>query len=141
MAVIREDYPKPVPSWDNYEFWAACQRHELRIQRCTDCGEYRFQPRPYCPACQSRSFEWPLISGKGTVYTYTISYPPVLPAFEAKTPFNAVVVQLDEGPFMVSNLIGWPQEAEIPIGLPVEVVFDDIDEELTIPQFRARGAA
>jgi uncharacterized OB-fold protein len=132
------DYPKPVPNWDNFEFWAACQRHELRIQRCSDCGAYRFQPRPYCPECRSRSFEWPPVSGRGTVYTYTISYPPVLPAFEARAPFNAIVVQLDEGPFMVSNLVGWPSEVEIPIGLPVEVVFEDIDDELTIPQFRAR---
>jgi uncharacterized OB-fold protein len=71
------------------------------------------------------------------VYTYTISHPPVLPAFESRTPFNAIVVQLDEGPFMVSNLVDWPPDLEIPIGLPVEVVFEDIDDELTIPQFRA----
>ena len=136
--MIRDDFPKPVPSWDNYEFWSACQRHELRIQRCTSCRGYRFPPRPYCPECQSPSFAWPLVSGKGRVYTYTISHPPVLPAFESRTPFNAIVVELHEGPYMVSNLVDWPLGQEIPIGLPVQVVFEDIDEELTIPQFRAR---
>jgi uncharacterized protein len=137
--VIRDDYPKPVRSWDDFEFWAACQRHELRIQRCTDCHSYRFQPRPYCPNCRSALFEWPVVSGKGSVYSYTTLYPPVLPAFAAKAPYNAIIVQLDEGPFMVSNLVDWPSETEIPIGLPIEVVFADIDEELTIPQFRAQN--
>jgi uncharacterized OB-fold protein len=135
--MIQENYPRPVPTWDHFEFWAACKRHEFRLQRCSDCGAYRHQPRAYCPDCRSRSFDWPLVSGHGSVYSYTISYPPVLPAFEAKAPFNAIVVELDEGPFMVSNLVDWPVDVEIPIGLPVEIVFTDIDEELTIPQFRA----
>jgi uncharacterized OB-fold protein len=139
--VIREDYPKPVPTWDHHVFWESCQRHELRIQRCSECGSYRYQPRPYCPDCQSRLFEWPEVSGRGIVHTYTISYPPVLPAFEDRTPFNAIVVQLDEGPFMVSNLVDWPADTPIPIGLPVEVVFVDVDEELTVPQFRASSSA
>ena len=134
--MIRDDYPKPVPTWDQYEFWAACQRHELRLQRCSECGGYRHQPRPYCPDCRSRAFEWTAVSGRGRVYTYTISYAPVLPAFEARVPFNAVVVQLDEGPFMVTNLVDWPIGRDIPIGMPVEAVFVDIDDELTIPQYR-----
>ena len=92
---------------------------------------------PYCPSCTSAATEWLTASGRGSVYSYTISYPPVLPAFEDKAPFNAIVVELEEGPFMVSNLLEWPADAEIPIGLPVEVVFEEIDDELTLPQFRS----
>lgn len=134
--MTRDDYPKPVPTWDHHEFWDACRRHELRLQRCLDCKAFRHQPRAYCPDCRSRGFEWALASGRALVHSYTISHPPVLPAFAAKAPFNVIVVQTDEGPFMVSNLVDWPADREIPIGLAVEVVFEDIDDDLTIPQFR-----
>jgi uncharacterized OB-fold protein len=132
--VTADLFPHPMPTWDHHEFWDACQRHELRLQRCAECHAYRFQPRPYCPDCRSRDAEWTLVSGRGTVYSYTVCYPPVLPAFEDRAPYNAVVVELDEGPFMVSNLLEW-EGSEIPIGLPVEVRFVEIDDELTIPQF------
>ena len=73
--------------------------------------------------------------GTGTVASFTICYPPVLPAFADRVPYNAVVVQLDEGPFMVSNLVDIDNDA-IEVGLPVEVTFVDLDDELTLPQFR-----
>src|SRR4051812_35865266 len=104
MATLPDQYPHPVPTWDHHAFWDACRRHELRIQRCADCKVYRFQPRAYCPECRSNRADWVETSGMGTVHTYTICHPPVLPAFEDKVPYNAVVVELDEGPFMVSNL-------------------------------------
>jgi uncharacterized OB-fold protein len=69
------------------------------------------------------------------VYSFTICYPPVLPAFEAKTPYNVVVVELDEGPFMVSNLVEC-ENADIRVGMPVEACFVEVDEQLTLPQFR-----
>jgi len=75
------------------------------------------------------------VRGTGTVASFTICYPPVLPAFADRVPYNAVVVQLDEGPFMVSNLVDIDNDA-IEVGLPVEVTFVDLDDELTLPQFR-----
>jgi uncharacterized OB-fold protein len=75
------------------------------------------------------------VRGTGTVASYTICYPPVLPAFADRVPYNAVVVQLDEGPFMVSNLLDVDNDA-IEVGAPVEVTYVDLDAELTLPQFR-----
>lgn len=78
--------------------------------------------------------------GTGTVASFTICYPPVLPAFAERVPYNAVVVQLDEGPFLVSNLVDIDNDA-IAVGLPVEVTFVDLDDELTLPQFRVVAEA
>jgi len=132
---MRDDYPKPAPSEGDAPFWEWCQRHELRIQRCDDCGAFRFHPRPRCPECQSARYQWTPVSGSATVASFTICHPPVLPAYADRVPYNAVVVQLAEGPFMVSNLVDVDNDA-IEVGMPVEVTFVEIDEELTIPQFR-----
>jgi uncharacterized protein len=75
------------------------------------------------------------VRGTGTVASFTICYPPVLPAFADRVPYNAVVVQLDEGPFLVSNLVDIDNDA-IEVGLPVAVTFVDLDDEVTLPQFR-----
>jgi uncharacterized OB-fold protein len=75
------------------------------------------------------------VRGTGTVASFTICYPPVLPAFADRVPYNAVVVQLDEGPFMVSNLVNVDNDA-IEVGVPVEVIYVDLDDELSLPQFR-----
>lgn len=75
------------------------------------------------------------MSGRGIVHTYTICHPPVLPAFENKVPYNVVIVRLDEGPFMVSNLVDCPNE-EIEIGMPVEVAFTEVEDDLVLPLFR-----
>ena len=78
---------------------------------------------------------WEKVSGRGVVASYTICYPPVLPAFADGVPYNAVVVELDEGPFLVSNAVGIDND-EIAVGMPVEVTFVDLDDDLTLPQFR-----
>jgi len=80
------------------------------------------------------------VRGTGTVASFTICYPPVLPAFADRVPYNAVVVQLDEGPFMVSNLVDVDNDA-IEVGAPVEVTFVDLDDDLTLPQFRVVAVA
>lgn len=132
---MREDFPRPPASGDGVDFWEFARHGELRVQRCSGCGLYRYFPRPRCPNCQSASFEWARCAGTGSVYSFTICYPPVLPAFETKVPYNVVVVELDEGPFIVSNLVECANE-EITVGMPVTVCFLEIDAELTVPQFR-----
>ncbi|MEO8603880.1 MAG: Zn-ribbon domain-containing OB-fold protein [bacterium] len=131
--------PTPVPNADNQGFWDACARGELRLQRCTACRAWRHHPRPMCPACGSFDYEWGLASGRGVVHTFTIVHRPTLPAFEDRLPYNVVVVQLEEGPFMVSNLLDCAAEA-IAIGRPVEVVFEPLDETIVLPKFRLRAA-
>jgi uncharacterized protein len=127
--------PTPVPNPDNAGFWDACRQGELRLQRCTQCGGWRHHPRPMCPECGSLSYEWAKASGRGIVHTFTIVHRPTLPAFEDRLPYNVIAVRLDEGVFMVSNLVDCPPE-ELCIGLAVEVVFEPLSEEITLPKFR-----
>jgi uncharacterized OB-fold protein len=132
---MRDDYPKPLTEGDGAPFWEFCRRHELRVQRCESCGHYRHHPRPRCPNCRSDDFAWAECSGTGSVYSYTICHPPVLPAFADAVPYNVAVIELAEGPFMVSNIVDCPNE-DLFVGMAVELCFVEIDEELTIPQFR-----
>jgi uncharacterized OB-fold protein len=124
--------PHPAPDEDTGPFWAGCRERTLLLQRCADCGTWRFPPRPRCPSCSSTETTWERASGQGLVASYTICHPPVLPAFADRAPYNVVVVQLDEGPFLVSNLL----EGQPEMGLAVRVTFADVDDELTLPQFR-----
>jgi uncharacterized protein len=80
------------------------------------------------------------VPGTGTVASFTICYPPVLPAFADRVPYNAVVIELDEGPFLVSNLVDIEND-DIEVGLPVEVTFVDLGDDVTLPQFRVTTAA
>ena len=135
---MRDDLPRPLPGPDEAPFWEWCRKHELRLQRCEECGAFRFQPRPRCPGCASPRFSWSPVRGTGTLASYTICHPPVLPAFADRVPYNAIVVQLDEGPFMVSNLLGVAND-EIEVGMRVEVAFVDLDDRVALPLFRPLG--
>jgi uncharacterized OB-fold protein len=132
--------PYPVPNADNAGFWEACRRGELRLQRCTACGAFRHHPRPMCPKCGSTDSEWARASGRGVVHTFTIVHGPTLPAFADRVPYNVVAVHLDEGVFMVSNVVDCPPE-DLRIGLPVEVVFEPLNDAITVPKFRCRSVA
>ncbi len=128
--------PLPQPGWDNHEFWEHCRRHELRIQRCSDCRSYRYYPRPACPDCHSMRYEWAPMSGRGIVWSYTIAYHPVLPYFADKVPLPVAVVKLDEGNvFMVGRLMD-VRPAEVRIGMPVQVTFEDVAPDISLPQWR-----
>jgi len=127
--------PIPVANFDNAEFWEGCRKHELRLQRCRQCGALRHPPRPMCPECTSTDSEFARASGRGSVYSFTVVHGPTLPAFQARAPYNVVVVQLDEGLYIVSNLVDCPAD-EIRIGMGVEAVFEDLDEQISLPKFR-----
>jgi hypothetical protein len=131
-------------------FWAGCARHELLVQRCAGCGRRRVPPRPMCPACQSLAAEWEAVSGRGTIWSFVVPHPPLLPAYQQFAPYNVVVVALDEDPTLrlVGNLIAAEGEpinsvdpATIEIGEPVRVVFDQVAEDVTFPRWvRTDGA-
>lgn len=127
----------PLPLIDDFnrEYWEGCKKRELRAQKCRDCGKLRFPPQPMCPNCTSTDTEWIKLSGRGKIYTWTVVYPPVLPAFEDKTPYNVIMVQLDEGIRMVSSLVDCDND-RIKMNMPVEVLFDDVAEDVTLPRFR-----
>ncbi len=136
--VYDSEYPVPMPPilWDNMGFWEGIKRHELVFQRCQECGTWLHPPRPVCPKCRSLEKEWAHSTGKGTVYSWVTYLESPHPSFKA--PYSVVLVEMEEGVRLVSNMVDIrPQE--ISIGMPVEVVFDDIAEGLTLPKFRKAG--
>ena len=129
--------PLPLPDQDTAEFWSGCARHQLLMQRCARCKQFRFYPRPMCPHCNSMESEWVRMSGRGRVYSWVVARPPVLPAFQSLVPYAVVLVALDEDPELrlVGNLLDCPLE-EIRMDMPVEVTFQEVAEGVTLPQWR-----
>jgi hypothetical protein len=130
-------YAKPLPRIDEESrgFWEACRRHELYVQRCRDCGAVRYYPRALCPSCLSDRTEWRRASGKGTVYTFTVTYQNQSAGFRDALPYVMAYVELEEGVRMLTNIIGCAPE-DVRIGMLVEVTFDDVTAELTLPKFK-----
>ena len=122
----------PLIDEESAGFWEGTARGELRMQMCTACGRLRFPPRLMCPYCQSTARDWKAVSDRGTVWSFVVPHPPLLPAYEALAPYNVILVALEEDPSlrMVGNLISAPNRpinevdpADITIGQAVRVVF------------------
>ncbi len=128
---------RPRVDLDNQGFWEAAKQHKLVFQRCKDCGLLVHRPRPMCPRCNSMEKEWVPSMGKGIVYSWVnfvyanAAYPGI------KVPYTVVVVEMSEGVRMISNLHDVKPE-EVYVGMPVEVVFDDVADDLTLPKFKRR---
>jgi uncharacterized OB-fold protein len=127
--------PLPVMAGLSKEFYDWCKQRELRFQRCMDCRTWRHVPREMCAACGSWRWEWEPSSGRGTVFTWTVVARALHPAFAADVPLAPVVVEMEEGVRLLSVLVDCPPDA-LQIGMPVEVVFDDVTAEITLPKFR-----
>ena len=127
----------PTVTPDTQCFWDGVREHELRIQRCAACGTLRHPPRPMCPHCNALAWDTIVSSGRGTVYSFVMPQHPPLPWFEY--PYVVVLVALEEGTRLVSNLCGIAPD-EVTIGMPVEVFFEHFDDDLVLPQFRPAGA-
>jgi uncharacterized protein len=132
---VNGTHPRPEPvSVDERLFWEFVAAGDLRIQRCGACGRHRHPPRPVCAFCGSRAVDWVVASGRGEVWAATVIHPPTLPAFAARTPYNAVVVRLDEGVFLVGNVVGTDSQ-EVPIGTRVAVTIMQVEPDLWLPLF------
>ena len=128
------ELPRPIPEPENQPFWDALNEGELRIQRCASCGTRRHPPRPMCGECQSMDAEWAALSGAGSVYSYIVSHQAIHPALVDQVPFATVLVELDEGPRLISNLVDVDPE-QITIGLRVRLAPRRLDDEITLPLF------
>jgi uncharacterized OB-fold protein len=114
----------PAPTPETQPYWDGCAAGELRIQRCVDCGNPYFYPRPLCPSCGSGNVEWFTASGYATLYSYVINPRPA-PGFEDEVPYAIAVVQLAEGPRMMTNLTGVPATPEaLVLDMPLRVTFE-----------------
>ena len=120
-------------------FWEACRRHELYVQRCRACATMRHHPRAVCPSCLSHDTEWVRCSGRGTVYSFTVTHQNQAPGFRERVPYALAVVELEEGPRLLTNVVECAPDA-VCIGMAVEVVFEDVSAETTLVKFRPAGA-
>jgi uncharacterized OB-fold protein len=130
-------YLKPLPVIDEEmrPWWEALQRHELYVQKCRDCGDLRYHPRAQCTNCLSPRTEWVRCSGRGQVYTFTATYQNQGAGFRESLPYIMAWVELEEGVKMLTNLVECrPEEAKI--GMPVEVVYEDVTPQVTLAKFR-----
>lgn len=127
--------PRPARTQDNAFFWEGVEAGELRIQRCAGCEALRHPPAPMCPDCHSLDFDHVVASGRGEIYSYAVAHHPPIPPFDY--PNAIVLVELEEGTRLVSNLVGVDPDA-LRIGEPVQVEFTRVDEELVLPLFRPR---
>jgi len=130
-------YDKPLPTMtkEDRPFWEAAKQHKFMLPRCTECSHVWFPPYLNCQRCLSFEREWFEASGLGTVFGRIEMLQPYIPAFRDELPYNVVLVQLDEGPKMYSNLIDIKNE-DIEVGMPVKVIFEDVTEEFSLPKFR-----
>jgi hypothetical protein len=123
--------PSPIgPSAELYAFWA---KGELRLQRCAECQTWRHPPRYRCAACGSAEVTWDLASGRGKVFSWTITHRAVDPAFEP--PYAIVVVELEEGPRLVGSLGGGIELSELRLDLPVVVVLEPVNDAVALVSF------
>ena len=129
----------PTPDADTQPFWDAAREHELLIRRCRGCGSASFYPRPFCPRCWSDDVTWERASGRATLYTWSIVYVNDLPPFPERVPYVAAVVDLEEGPRMMTNVVDCDFE-RLEVGMPLEVTYRDETDAVTLPVFRPASA-
>ena len=138
MAAPRFDIP--TPDMETQPFWDGCKEGKFLVRHCNVCNEDHFYPRPFCPKCWGDDVEWKEATGRGTLYTYSIVVQNDLPPFNERVPYVAAVVELEEGPRVMTNIEGTPHD-ELRVGMPVTVGFRPLDDEITIAIFRAAAPA
>ena len=139
MTTPGDTATKPLPQIgpDMAPFFEAARRRELVVQQCAKCYALRFPARAICSRCLAREATWVPMSGRGAVFSFAVMHQAIHPGFAAEVPYPVVVIELEEGVRLLSNLVDCPL-ADVRIGLPVEVVFDDVTAEVTLPKFRPR---
>lgn len=134
---MMHQYNKPLPriTPESKEFWEGCHRHQLLIQKCQNCATLRHYPKVMCPNCGSWDTTWVRVSGKGKVYSWTVTHRSFHPGFADELPYASVIVELDEGVRLMTNIIDVKPD-DLYVGMPLEVVFEDVTQEITLPRFR-----
>jgi uncharacterized OB-fold protein len=125
----------PLPTPETAPYWEACRAHELRLQCCDSCGQHQFYPRSLCSSCMSDQLQWVAVAGTGEVVSFTIVRRAVSEAYSPEVPYVVALVQLAEGPTMMSNVVECDPESVV-VGMPVGVLFEDWSDEISIPKFR-----
>jgi uncharacterized OB-fold protein len=130
--------PRPIPGPDDTPYWAALERGELVLQRCTACDTVRHPPRPRCGECAAAEHHWEPASGLGRVHSFTIVRHPPHPKLAGSVPYVVALIELDEGPRMISNVVGVEPD-DVAIDQRVQVRFDQVAPGVVLPRFTPRG--
>ena len=137
MTEQKYNKPVPVPQQENDFYWEKAKQHELWLRKCNDCQDTYFYPRDICPGCCSRYTDLIQSSGRGTLYAFAIVHRGPVPAFRGREPYITAMVELEGGARMPTNIVDVePDPANIKIGMAVEVVFEQLDDKITLPKFR-----
>jgi uncharacterized OB-fold protein len=129
--------PVPIPTPETVHFWEGAKNGELLLQKCDDCAHTYFPPRPFCPVCASKKVSVYQASGRGFLYSYVINERPH-PAFDG--PYSIAIVQLEEGPRMMTNVVNVNQTPEaLQLDMPLEVIFESLNEDISLPYFQPVG--
>ena len=135
------DYKKPipVPSIESQPYWDGLRERKLVMPRCDACETYWFPPSLLCPRCSSKSWSWSPVSGRGRIFSFVVYHRVYHPGFADEVPYAVAVIELDEGPRMISNVIGIAP-AELACDMRVEVAYQPITDQITLPKFKPIGA-
>jgi uncharacterized OB-fold protein len=136
-------HPLPYASWETRGYWEGAGREELVLQRCADCGTVQHRPRAVCASCLSGEIEHFVASGRGSVHTYTVTHQNGVPPFRDAVPYVLAYVELEEGPRLMTNIVGC-DPARVEIGMDVVVDFAAVDASslgeaggaFAVPRFR-----
>lgn len=133
---MAKDYakPLPVPAPESVPFWEAAHEHKLMVQKCGSCGHLRFPPAAHCPECLSADHDWIEVSGRGRVFSFVTYQRLYNKGWEGEIPYIVALIELDEGPRLLSNLTGIDPK-DVTCDMPVKAVFDDVTPEVTLPKF------
>ena len=126
--------PLPQVSKLDEPYWEHARQHRLHLQRCSDCERFRFPASPVCAKCGSPRYSWDPVSGRGEIVSWVVFHRCYFPAFESEIPYNVAGIRLDEGVVMMSNVLA-PNDT-LAHGMRVEVVFEDVTPEISIPKFK-----
>jgi uncharacterized OB-fold protein len=133
-AAEKPQKPLPRPSPESVPYWDAAAKHRLEIPRCNACGNYWFPPSASCPHCLSTDFAWTQVSGRGKVFSFVVFHRVYHPAWEGDVPYVVALIELEEGPRLLSNVVGIPVD-QVRCEMPVKVVFDDVANGVAVPKF------
>ncbi len=136
------DRPLPVVDDSNRHYWDGARQHRLVMQRCVECRTWVHPPRALCPDCRSERMVPEELSGRGRLYSWSVMHSGGNPGFEDRIPYPVLVVELDEqkGLLTIGNIIDCAAE-DIEIEMPLEVAWEDVNDEITLPQWRPAAAA
>ena len=130
--------PAPAIAPDTEEFWSATAQGRLLLRHCDDCDTVIWYPRPFCPACGGFNTSWTQASGRGTVYAFTIVHRSGMPGWREARPYVVAYVELEEGPRVMTNIVGCEPD-DVRVGMAVSVVFHDTGEGSALYRFEPVG--